>query len=117
MRCAPPLKRERKKKALWAPPLSDLEKGNISSFHRHYLSKGGQARTGTSPWAQGPWQWAHTMSQVWASLEDRLPSRSPLPQPMLGSGPEGVCALPVLQDKRWGGGPIFIQNPIQQSFS
>lgn len=36
---APPLKRERRKKALWAPPQSDLEKGNISSFHRHYPSK------------------------------------------------------------------------------
>ena len=59
MRCAPPLKRERKKKALWAPPQSDLEKGNISSFHRHYPSKGGQAHTGTSPWAQGPWH-GHT---------------------------------------------------------
>lgn len=57
---APPLKRERRKKALWAPPQSDLEKGNISSFHRHYPSKGGQACTGTSPWAQGPWH-GHTL--------------------------------------------------------
>jgi len=59
---APPLKRERRKKALWAPPQSDLEKGNISSFHRHYPSKGGQACTGTSPWAQGFGMGTHCVS-------------------------------------------------------
>lgn len=99
MGCAPPLKKERRK-ALWAPPQSDLEKGNISSFHKTLPLKGWSGPHWHIPMGTGPLAWAHTMSQVWASLEDRLPSRSPLPQPMLGSGPEGICALPVLQDKR-----------------
>lgn len=93
---------------MWAPPQSDLEKGNTSSFHRCYPLKGSPGLHCPSSWAQGPWRGADPMSQVLASPRGQASFPESCPR-------ECICIIDATRSKVRGP-HLFTQNPIQQSF-